>query len=177
MVVILLLIYGASAVLFLRWLQQNLLGASMKGLVNCEDGLKKNCKFCCICISCYWDFIGAFACLEILIVCIFFCTYASKVAAMFKIGNSKELPTIPDHLSEDGKDFVRLCLQRNPLHRPSAAQLLEHPFVKNATLERPILTTDSSDVPSAVTNAVRSLVRAIEVSMMLFLWTSCSHMT
>ncbi|XP_057857223.1 mitogen-activated protein kinase kinase kinase YODA [Cryptomeria japonica] len=54
------------------------------------------------------------------------------VAAMFKIGNSKELPAIPDHLSEEGKSFVRLCLQRNPTHRPIAAQLLEHPFVKNA---------------------------------------------
>ncbi|KAA8533707.1 hypothetical protein F0562_031224 [Nyssa sinensis] len=29
-------------------------------------------------------------------------------AAMFKIGHSKELPAIPDHLSDDGKDFVRL---------------------------------------------------------------------
>ncbi|KAG6383339.1 hypothetical protein SASPL_156928 [Salvia splendens] len=27
------------------------------------------------------------------------------VAAMFKIGNSKELPTIPDHLSDEGKDL------------------------------------------------------------------------
>ncbi|KAK7358607.1 hypothetical protein VNO77_00541 [Canavalia gladiata] len=79
------------------------------------------------------------------------------VAAMFKIGNSKELPAIPDHLSEDGKDFVRLCLQRNPLNRPSAAQLLEHPFVKNAVLERTILTADPSEAPSAVISAVRSL--------------------
>lgn len=62
---------------------------------------------------------------------------------MFKIGNSKELPTIPDHLSDEGKDFVRQCLQRNPLHRPTAVWLLEHPFVKNAaTLERPVLNAD-----------------------------------
>ena len=51
---------------------------------------------------------------------------------MFKIGNSKELPTIPDHLSNEGKDFVRKCLQRNPHDRPSASELLDHPFVKNA---------------------------------------------
>lgn len=54
------------------------------------------------------------------------------VAAMFKIGNSKELPAIPDYLSEEGKNFVKLCLQRNPVNRPTATQLLEHPFVKSA---------------------------------------------
>ncbi|KAJ1411802.1 Protein kinase domain [Sesbania bispinosa] len=79
------------------------------------------------------------------------------VAALFKIGNSKELPTIPAHLSEEGKDFVRLCLQRNPLNRPSAGQLLEHPFVKNAMLERHILTASPSEAPAAIINAVRSL--------------------
>ncbi|KAE8728023.1 Mitogen-activated protein kinase kinase kinase YODA [Hibiscus syriacus] len=81
------------------------------------------------------------------------------VAAMFKIGNSKELPTIPDSLSYEGKDFVRQCLQRNPLHRPTAAWLLEHPFVKNAApLERPIFSADASDSSPAVANAMRTLV-------------------
>ncbi|PNY08634.1 ATP binding protein [Trifolium pratense] len=79
------------------------------------------------------------------------------VAAMFKIGNSKELPTIPDHLSEEGKDFVKLCLQRDPLDRPSANQLLDHPFVKSASLERFILNADPSESPSSVINAMRSL--------------------
>ncbi|OMO58619.1 hypothetical protein COLO4_34486 [Corchorus olitorius] len=81
------------------------------------------------------------------------------VAAMFKIGNSKELPAIPDSLSDEGKDFIRQCLQRNPLHRPTAARLLEHPFVKNAApLERPIFSADTSDPSPAVTNAMRILV-------------------
>ena len=78
---------------------------------------------------------------------------------MFKIGNSKELPAIPDHLSDEGKDFVRNCLQRNPLHRPTAAQLLDHPFVKNAApLERPILSAEPSETLPTVTNAMRTLV-------------------
>ncbi|KAI5652825.1 hypothetical protein M9H77_30012 [Catharanthus roseus] len=77
------------------------------------------------------------------------------VAAMFKIGNSKELPAIPEHLSEEGKDFVRQCLQREPLNRPRADQLLEHSFVKNATpLEK---LPAPSDPPSAVTNGFKSL--------------------
>ncbi|KAI4330835.1 hypothetical protein MLD38_029080 [Melastoma candidum] len=41
------------------------------------------------------------------------------VAAMFKIGNSKELPAIPDHLSEEGKDFVR----QKPFSGPDSADL------------------------------------------------------
>ncbi|CAN6579104.1 unnamed protein product [Malus baccata var. baccata] len=73
------------------------------------------------------------------------------VAAMFKIGNSKELPEIPDHLSEDGKNFIRLCLQRNPLHRPTAAQLLEHPFVRNvAPPERTISSAEHSKGQAAM---------------------------
>lgn len=80
------------------------------------------------------------------------------VAALFKIGNSKELPAIPENLSDEGKDFVRLCLQRNPLHRPTAAKLLEHPFVNNAaTFERPILDSEPPEPSPTVTNALRSL--------------------
>ncbi|ESQ51132.1 hypothetical protein EUTSA_v10022608mg [Eutrema salsugineum] len=52
------------------------------------------------------------------------------VAAIFKIGNSKDMPEIPDHLSNDAKNFIRLCLQRNPTVRPTASQLLEHPFLR-----------------------------------------------
>ncbi|XVF10578.1 hypothetical protein REPUB_Repub07fG0194700 [Reevesia pubescens] len=81
------------------------------------------------------------------------------VAAMFKIGNSKELPATPDSLSDEGKDFVRQCLQRNPLDRPTASRLLEHPFVKNAApLERSIFSADAPDPSPAVTNAMRTLV-------------------
>ncbi|KAK6925839.1 Protein kinase domain, partial [Dillenia turbinata] len=80
------------------------------------------------------------------------------VAAMFKIGNSKELPAIPDNLSDDGKDFVRQCLQRNPQHRPTAAQLLEHPFVRNAApVERPISDPEPSDPLPSITSGMKSM--------------------
>ncbi|KAL0908230.1 hypothetical protein M5K25_022711 [Dendrobium thyrsiflorum] len=51
------------------------------------------------------------------------------VAAIFKIGNSKDIPAIPDHLSSEAKSFLRLCLLRDPSARPTASQLLYHPFV------------------------------------------------
>ncbi|XP_062226420.1 mitogen-activated protein kinase kinase kinase YODA-like [Phragmites australis] len=62
------------------------------------------------------------------------------IAAVFKIGNSKELPPIPDHLSEHCKDFIRKCLQRDPYQRPTAVELLQHPFIqKGMSLEKSVV--------------------------------------
>ena len=54
-----------------------------------------------------------------------------QVAAIFKIANSKDIPEIPDSFSEEGKSFLQLCLKRNPASRPSAVQLMDHPFVQD----------------------------------------------
>ncbi|KAH6804565.1 Protein kinase superfamily protein [Perilla frutescens var. frutescens] len=78
------------------------------------------------------------------------------VVASFKVAHHKELPTVPVHLSDACKDFLRQCLQWNPLHRATASQLLEHPFVKDLSpLGERILVSTSSGHP-AVTNAVKS---------------------
>ncbi|CAN6248696.1 unnamed protein product [Urochloa humidicola] len=66
------------------------------------------------------------------------------VAAIFKIANSKDIPEIPDSFSEEGKDFLQLCLKRNPASRASAAQLMDHPFVQ-----------DHPAVKAAKSNALR----------------------
>ncbi|XP_057770103.1 mitogen-activated protein kinase kinase kinase 3 [Salvia miltiorrhiza] len=58
------------------------------------------------------------------------------VAAIFKIGNSKDTPEIPDYLSADAKGFIRQCLQREPSARSTASKLLCHPFVRNQTTAR-----------------------------------------
>ncbi|CAA3012186.1 mitogen-activated kinase kinase kinase 3-like isoform X2 [Olea europaea subsp. europaea] len=85
------------------------------------------------------------------------------VAAIFKIGNSKDIPEIPDHLSPDAKSFIRLCLQREPSSRPMASQLLAHPFVRNQTairaanvphaLDRSLTTTSSELLSSRMSNS------------------------
>lgn len=49
--------------------------------------------------------------------------------ALFMIGKG-EPPPVPDSLSTDARDFILKCIQVNPNDRPTAAQLLDHPFVR-----------------------------------------------
>ncbi|XP_039349729.1 mitogen-activated protein kinase kinase kinase 19 isoform X3 [Mauremys reevesii] len=54
-----------------------------------------------------------------------------RLAAMFYIGAHRGLmPSLPDHFSGKAVDFVHVCLTRNQHERPSAVQLLQHPFMK-----------------------------------------------
>ncbi|XP_010530438.1 PREDICTED: mitogen-activated protein kinase kinase kinase 1-like [Tarenaya hassleriana] len=49
--------------------------------------------------------------------------------ALFRIGRG-ELPPVPNTLSPEARDFILQCLNVNPDERPSAAELLNHPFVR-----------------------------------------------
>ncbi|KAJ0077897.1 hypothetical protein Patl1_36901 [Pistacia atlantica] len=49
--------------------------------------------------------------------------------ALFRIGRGVP-PEVPISLSKDARDFILKCLQVNPYERPTAAQLLDHPFLK-----------------------------------------------
>ncbi|KAL0348272.1 UNVERIFIED_CONTAM: Mitogen-activated protein kinase kinase kinase [Sesamum angustifolium] len=66
-------------------------------------------------------------------------SHLEGMQALFRIGKG-ELPPIPNTLSRDAKDFILNCLQVNPDNRPTAAQLLEHPFVKkpHSTFHSPV---------------------------------------
>ena len=49
--------------------------------------------------------------------------------ALFRIGKGKP-PAVPESLPKDAQDFILQCLQVNPKDRPTAADLLNHSFVK-----------------------------------------------
>ncbi|NXG74180.1 M3K19 kinase, partial [Baryphthengus martii] len=54
-----------------------------------------------------------------------------RIAAMFYIAAHRGLmPSLPDRFSGTAVEFVRACLTRDQRERPSAVQLLDHPFVK-----------------------------------------------
>lgn len=53
----------------------------------------------------------------------------NPMQVLYQIGKG-EPPAVPNSLSEDARDFINHCLQVDPSARPTATQLLEHPFVK-----------------------------------------------
>ncbi|KAM0746893.1 hypothetical protein T439DRAFT_383547 [Meredithblackwellia eburnea MCA 4105] len=58
-------------------------------------------------------------------------------AIMFHIGIAVQHPPLPDpgQLSELGIDFIRQCLTIDPDKRPSATELLSHPWIESARME------------------------------------------
>jgi hypothetical protein len=60
------------------------------------------------------------------------CNYAAPVSAMFQIASAQAPPPFPEALSRDAHDFLARCFNRTPNQRPTAAMLLEHPFIAGA---------------------------------------------
>ncbi|OBZ87480.1 MAP kinase kinase kinase mkh1 [Choanephora cucurbitarum] len=54
----------------------------------------------------------------------------NQIAALYNLGKLNS-PTIPNHISEDAKNFLQQCFVIDPLQRPTAAELLRHPFLKD----------------------------------------------
>ncbi|XP_035549297.1 mitogen-activated protein kinase kinase kinase NPK1-like isoform X1 [Juglans regia] len=80
-----------------------------------------------------------------------------EVAALFYIGKTKSHPPIPEHLSVEAKDFLLKCLQQEPNLRPSASELLQHPFVTGDQVKsHPLHTSvmENSETPSLSSVAI-----------------------
>ncbi|KAL2467523.1 mitogen-activated protein kinase kinase kinase 1-like [Forsythia ovata] len=63
------------------------------------------------------------------------------MSALYRIGRGG-LPPIPESLSSDARNFILKCLQVDANVRPTASQLLDHPFVK-----RPLAASSGSASP------------------------------
>ncbi|SGY70189.1 BQ5605_C004g03118 [Microbotryum silenes-dioicae] len=88
------------------------------------------------------------------------------VAIMFHIGIAVQHPPLPDpsQLSELGIDFIRQCLTIDPDDRPSAAEMIHHPWITMALeqlsemneTETPPVTASSSRSGAASSGSLRS---------------------
>ncbi|CAM6101731.1 unnamed protein product [Calypogeia fissa] len=116
-------------------------------------------------------------------------SFRSKVAALFHIGTTKSHPPIPEHLSPQAKDFLLQCLQREPKLRPSAAELLKHPFVteripdgpdsnrtvQQASADRNLV--QGSDMPSTVGKSNCNTLRNGSLNAGQFSWARRGPLT
>ncbi|XP_058771851.1 uncharacterized protein LOC131645200 [Vicia villosa] len=73
---------------------------------------------------------------------------SNPMSAMFKIVCGDAIPQFPSHFSQEGFDFLRRCLVRDPSKRSTAKDLLNHPFLVANTLTYQKLYSNSS--PAAV---------------------------
>lgn len=55
--------------------------------------------------------------------------FENQLQAIVRIGLSADLPDIPTGVSPGASDFIFQCIQRNPKQRPSARELLCHPYL------------------------------------------------
>ncbi|XP_010528879.1 PREDICTED: mitogen-activated protein kinase kinase kinase ANP1 isoform X2 [Tarenaya hassleriana] len=90
-----------------------------------------------------------------------------EVAAIFYIGTTKAHPPIPENLSADVKDFLLKCLQEEPNLRPTASELLKHPFVtgkqrESASAVLASIMDNSSISPSRLTDINNSTMSACD---------------
>ncbi|KAE9593682.1 hypothetical protein Lal_00036500 [Lupinus albus] len=93
--------------------------------------------------------------------------YQQEVAALFHIGTTKAHPPIPDHLSVGAKDFLIKCLEKEPNLRPSASELLQHPFVTGESVDiLPLSPTalENVEAPSSCAPNVESFLCSTEDS-------------
>ncbi|KAK2657485.1 hypothetical protein Ddye_010537 [Dipteronia dyeriana] len=63
------------------------------------------------------------------------CQGSNVFALLIRIGVGDELPSIPEQLSQQGKDFLIKCFIKDPKRRWTAEMLLNHPFVVATTIE------------------------------------------
>uniref|UniRef100_K3WUD0 Protein kinase domain-containing protein n=1 Tax=Globisporangium ultimum (strain ATCC 200006 / CBS 805.95 / DAOM BR144) TaxID=431595 RepID=K3WUD0_GLOUD len=64
-------------------------------------------------------------------------THSNPLTAMFHIASDDAIPPFPESLSDLAKQFLSLCLVKNPKTRSSATELLQHPFLTTTVHTEP----------------------------------------
>ncbi|KAI3676078.1 hypothetical protein L1987_85676 [Smallanthus sonchifolius] len=80
-----------------------------------------------------------------------------EVAALFYIGTTKSHPPIPDQLSFEAQDLLLKCLHKEPELRPSASDLLQHPFVTGKSQQKSLGTPTMENIEALSSSCTRVL--------------------
>ncbi|TYZ64318.1 hypothetical protein PybrP1_007535 [[Pythium] brassicae (nom. inval.)] len=56
--------------------------------------------------------------------------FDSQISLLYYVAHLETLPPLPGELSDDARSFITACLEIDPVLRPSALELLQHPFVQ-----------------------------------------------
>ncbi|KAK4588408.1 hypothetical protein RGQ29_019410 [Quercus rubra] len=75
---------------------------------------------------------------------------SDPVSALYRIGYSGEVPEVPNFMSKQAKDFLGMCLKRDPMERWSASELLNHSFLEEPKFQLKEVNSFDSDTPTCV---------------------------
>jgi len=77
----------------------------------------------------------------------------------YEVANNDIIPTIPEHLSQEAQDFILQCLKRDPVARPTVADLLQHKWLAAdaSSLATTIPTSFTPEGPSLLAVSSRNL--------------------
>lgn len=78
------------------------------------------------------------------------CGFEDVISTLYHIASTTKPPELPSYLSANCKDFILKCLDRNPVTRSTAKQLLKHPFV---TIDKSSYSGNELDTPVGVMEA------------------------
>jgi len=78
----------------------------------------------------------------------------NKWSALFRIVQD-EHPPIPTSISENCKDFLLECFQKEAVVRKEAKELLKHPWVRSQNHQALDMINASNQLPQEVANSIR----------------------
>lgn len=87
--------------------------------------------------------------------------FDSQMSLLYYIAQLSELPPLPGTLSDDARSFITSCLEIDANRRPTAEELLLHPFVQTPSPRSPTRDTRSHTAPAELVTPLKLVVEPL----------------